>query len=321
MGAGPVRLISARTPDSSLPVWFVDCPRFFRRPGGLYQDQHGQDWPDNLERFALFSQITARFSRGELLKGFRADVLHANDWHSGLATAILGATEGHKPHTVFTLHNFGYQGVFPSSDHCRLGPLPATLDRSGLEFYGQISLLKAGINSSDVLTTVSPTYAKEILTPEYGNGLDGLLRHRSDRLIGILNGADYRIWDPSSDALSPAGFTVRNGSGKRLCKATLQAEFGLDPDPDVPLVAFMSRLNDQKMADIVADTLPEMASRGAQCVIFGGGDRAISEKFNRQAHHYPGLLSARTGYEEKLAHLVLTGSDMLLIPRASNRAG
>jgi starch synthase len=314
MGAGPVRLISGRTPDSGLPIWLVDCPRLYQRGGGPYQDQHGQDWPDNLRRFALFSQIAARFSRGELLEGFHADILHANDWHAGLAPAVLAGTDGRRPATVFTMHNLAFQGVFPALHHSDLGPIPGGLDPRGVEFYGQISLLKAGIYWSDRLTTVSPTYAREILTSDYGYGLDGLLRLRADHLIGILNGADYRIWDPVSDGFIPASFTVRNIRGKRICKAALQTEFGLDPEPEVPIVAYMSRMTDQKMADVVAQSLTEIADSGAQCVIFGDGDRRISDEFDRVARCRAGRVAARTGYEEDLAHLVLAGGDILLHP-------
>jgi starch synthase len=204
--------------------------------------------------------------------------------------------------------------VFPASAQGDSGPLPDRLDPNTFEFYGQISLLKAGISWSDRLTTVSPTYAREILTPEYGCGLDGLLRHRSNDLLGILNGADYHVWDPGSDALIPASFTVRNPAGKRFCKAALQAEFGLNQDADTPIVAFMSRVSDQKMADVVAQSLADIADMGAQCVILGDGDRRISDEFDRVAQRHAGRVSARTGYEETLAHLVLAGGDILLHP-------
>lgn len=314
MGAGPTRLLLGRTPDTGLPVWLVDCPTLFRRPGGPYQDEHGQDWADNLKRFALFGQITARFACGELLERFHADLVHANDWHAGLAPALISAAEGKRPATVFTMHNLAYQGVFPMSGHSELGPLPDALDRGGFEFYGQISLLKTGIYHSDRLTTVSPTYAREILTPDYGCGLDGLLRHRSAHLEGILNGVDYRIWDAASDGHLAANFSVRDLAGKRTCKAALQAEFGLDQDPDAPIVAFMSRITDQKMADIVADVLPRIAHSGAQCVLFGDGDHGISEEFGHAARNHSGRIAARTGYEEPAAHRLIAGADLLLHP-------
>jgi starch synthase len=314
MGAGTARLISGRTPDSGLPLWLVDCPALFARDGGPYQDEHGHDWSDNLHRFGLFSHVAARLARGDLVESFRADLVHAHDWHAGLVPAILAASGGARPATLFTMHNLAYQGVFPAERHPVLAFSPNALGPEGLEFYGRISLLKAGICYSDRLTTVSPTYAREILTPDYGFGLDGLLRRRSADLVGILNGADYRIWDPASDRHIAAGFSMRDLAGKRICKAALKQEFGLERGDEMPIVVFMSRVTDQKMADVVAEILPEIADLGAQCIVFGDGDRAISSAFEAASRARPGRIASRTGYAEPLAHRVLAGGDMLLHP-------
>ena len=219
-------------PDSGHPVWLVDCPTLFNRPGTLYQDQVGVDWPDNAQRFAHLSAVAARLALGELVPEWQADVVHANDWHTGLLPILLGPTRKERPATVFSIHNLAYQGLFPSEVLPSL-PLPDGMFTSeGIEFYGKVSFLKAGIRFSDRITTVSPTYAREILTAEHGCGLDGLLRHRMNSMSGILNGVDYRVWDPTDDQHLPATFRVGDLSGKRVCKAELQRELGARGLPD-----------------------------------------------------------------------------------------
>lgn len=312
MGAGPLRLISARTPDKALPMWLVDCPSLFRRSGGPYQDEHGQDWPDNARRFAIFNHVAARLSLGLLVANWRADIVHANDWHAGLLAAILAGTPGERPATVFTIHNLAYQGRFPAALYPTLG-LPDECFNDGLEFYGSISFLKAGIRYSDRLTTVSPTYAREILTAEYGCGLEGLLRHRAQDLVGILNGADYRIWDPATD-MHIANYNLANIAGKRACKTALQREFGLEANAEAPLIVFMSRITEQKMADVVADALPGIIESGTQCALLGEGDRHIQERFELAARSHPGRIAVRIGYEEPVAHRLVAGGDLLLHP-------
>ena len=314
IGAGPMRLISARTPDTSLPIWLVDCPSLFRRSGGPYQDENGQDWPDNALRFAVFNHIAARLSLGLILANWRADIVHANDWHAGLLPAILAGTSGQRPATVFTMHNLAFQGLFPADLYPQLGLTGDSLIPDGLEFYGNISFLKAGISYSDRLTTVSPTYAREILTAEYGCGLEGLLQRRAKDLVGILNGVDYRIWDPATDAHLPANFNVQNIAGKRVCKTALQAELGLEVDSEAALVVLVSRVTEQKMADVVAETLPRIIENGAQCALLGDGDRLLEERFKLAARHHPGRIAVRIGYEEPLAHRLLAGGDILLHP-------
>lgn len=314
MGAGPMRLVSGFTPDTGLPVWLVDCPPLFRRAGGLYQDEHRQDWSDNLTRFAVFSHVAANLSIGQYVEDWRADIVHAHDWHAGLVPAILDKFPGRKPATIFTMHNLAYQGLFPAVHYPQLNLPDHLFNADGLEFYGQISLLKAGVRYSDRLTTVSPTYAREILTDECGCGLEGLLRYRAEDLVGILNGADYEVWDPATDPHIAANFSVGATAGKRTCKEALQEEFGLRVDADAPLVVFMSRITHQKMADIVAPLLPEFAQRGAQCILFGDGDPQIEEQFALAARRYPQQIAARTGYEEAVAHRLLAGGDILLHP-------
>ncbi len=313
-GVGVTRLIEARMPDTGLPVWLVDCPTLFDRSGGLYQDERGVDWLDNAQRFALFSRVAALIATGDLVPERRADVVHANDWHTGLVPAYLEAHPGERPATLFTIHNLAYQGQFSTTVFPDLG-LPAEIFTSdGIEFYGGVSFLKAGIRYSDHLTTVSRSYAQEIMTPEFGCGLDGLLRQREGHLSGILNGVEYRLWDPACDPHLPAKFGRHDLSGKRACKAALRDELGLAVAPDTPLLVYVSRVTDQKMADTVLDVLPAILERGAQFALLGRGDRRLEFRFQEIAQRFPGKLAARIGYEEPLEHRLHAAADLLLHP-------
>ena len=313
-GVGPLRLISARTPDTGLPIWLVDCPSLFQRPGGPYQDQDRQDWPDNWRRFAVFNHVAAQLSRGHLVRYWQADIVHNNDWPTGLVPAILAETPGQRPATIFTIHNLAYQGLFPADVYPQLGLPDKAFAPDGLEFHGKISFLKAGIRYSDRLTTVSPTYAQEILTADYGCGLEGLLQQRAQNLVGILNGADYEVWDPARDVHLPKTFSAEDMAGKRACKTELQKEFGFKNNLEVPLIVFISRITDQKMADVVAAALPEVIGDGALCVLLGDGERHLEEQFEAAALRYPGRIAFRVGYEEPLAHRLVAGGDILLHP-------
>jgi len=314
MSAGLVRLLSARTPDTFLPIWLVDCPSLFRRSGGPYQDEERQDWPDSAQRFALFNHVAALLSRGQLVENWHADLVHANDWPTGLVPAILIGSPAPRPATVFTIHNLAYQGLFPAALFPLLGLADDAFSPDGLEFHGKISFLKAGIYYSDRLTTVSPTYAREILTAEYGCGLEGLLQRREQDLVGILNGADYQIWDPTTDVNIPRNFSLEDIAGKRACKTALQQEFGLNVDEEAVLVVYISRITDQKMADVVANILPEIIGNGALFVLLGDGERHLEERFARAAQRYPGRIAVHIGYKERLAHRILAGGDILLHP-------
>lgn len=313
-GCGEVRLLAARLPDSAVPVWLVDCPALFDRPGTPYQDQHGCDWPDNAERFCRFNQIAARLALGELVPDWRADLVHANDWHAALVPLLLSRRAGPRLPTVLTIHNLAYQGVFPAESFARLGLPDDPQVHSALEFYGQLSFLKAGIYMANALTTVSPTYAKEIVTPDYGCGLDGLLRQRAHCLTGIMNGANYRVWDPASDSHLSSTYTTRRIAAKRVCKSALQKEMALETRADAPLIAFMSRLAHQKMPDIVLEALPHLLSDGAQFALVAEGDAEYERRFRELAADYPGQVSVHIGYEEPLAHRLLAGADILLHP-------
>jgi starch synthase len=309
----PTQLVSARMPDTGLPVWLVDNPSLFRRSGGPYQDESGQDWPDNARRFSHFSEVVARIAADDAGLDWRPDLVHANDWHTGLVPLLLQDWPA-RPATLFTIHNLAYQGVFPASTLADLALPGDVFTPEGIEFYGQVSFLKAGIRYSDRLSTVSPSYAREIMTPEQGCGLDGLLRARARYLHGILNGVDYRLWNPGDDPHLAEGFTAHDLSGKRACKAELQRELGLDTDPDVPLIVSLSRITHQKMADVVLDALPAILDRPVQFALLGDGDRGMLNRFAEIARNCPGRFAAHSGYTEPGAHRLLAGGDLLLHP-------
>jgi starch synthase len=313
-GHGQIRLISARMPDSGLAVWLVDCPALYDRPGNPYQDEHGEDWADNAQRFAAFCQVTAKLAAGELLADWRADVVHANDWHTGLVPVLLNARADQTPRTLFTIHNLAYQGLFPSSVMPSIGMPGELFTPDGTEFYGKFSFLKAGIRFSERVTTVSPSYAREIMSAEHGCGLDGLLRRRRSRVAGILNGVDYRVWNPPTDCYLPANFGIGDLSGKRVCKAELQRELGLDVDPGIPLVVWLSRITEQKMADVVTDALHMILHRDVQLAVLGEGDPSLEGQLHDAAGHHRGRLAVRIGYDESLAHRFQAGGDLLLHP-------
>jgi starch synthase len=311
--AGTTRLITARMPDSGLPVWLVDTPLLFNRRG-LYQDQNGIDWADNAERFAHLSRIATGIGLGRLALEWRPDVVHANDWHLGLLPAFLHTAQAPRPATLFTIHNLAYQGLFPTSVFPKLGLPSNFLSVDGLEFYGKVSFLKAGICFSDHMTTVSRTYAHEVTTQEFGCGLEGLLRRRKRALSGILNGIDDRIWDPSGDPHLTAPFGRQHLAGKSVCKAALQRELGLAPASDLPLVVYVSRLTEQKMADLVLKSVPDIMRRQVQMAVLGEGDAGLERQFIDLAQLYPGQFAAYIGYEEPLAHRFHAGADILLHP-------
>lgn len=308
------RLWMGRMPHSDIPVILFDAPALFRRLGNPYQDVSGQDWPDNDRRFAAFSRAAARVALGETSLDWRPEIVHANDWHTGLVPAFVRYSGGAMPKTVFTIHNLAFQGNFPLSTFSGLGLPGEVLSPNGIEFFNQVSFIKAGIRYGDRVTTVSPTYAREILTPEYGRGLDGLLRARAADLVGILNGVDYSIWDPAHDTELARRYDANDLTGKDDCKEALRSEMGLAHDDNVPLVAYVNRLTYQKMADVVLEVLPRLAASGVQIVVHGQGNRAFEERFLSAARSYPANIAVRIGYNEAQAHRIIGGCDLSLTP-------
>ena len=311
LGCGEARLLETMLPDTRVPVWLLDCPTLFNRAGGLYQDENGADWSDNALRFGALNHAAAAIGSGALAN-WRPDLIHANDWHAGLIPLLLADQGDDRPATILTIHNLAFQGLFDTAEFGRIGLAPGRFN--DIEFWGRISYLKAGIQGADAITTVSPTYAAEILGADHGCGMDGLLRGKQGTLTGILNGADYGIWDPANDPHLPQSYSARALSGKTASKHALQMEMGLDRDSSTPLMGFMSRLAHQKMPDVVLEALPGLIEDGMQFVLHAAGDRAYENRYEELARAYPGRVAVRIGYEEPLAHRVLAGVDILAHP-------
>ncbi|SBW00337.1 glycogen synthase [uncultured Alphaproteobacteria bacterium] len=314
MGYGAARIVPARMPDSNLDVFLVDCPEAFARPGGPYQDADGRDWPDNARRFALLSRAAALLGVGGGLAGWQPDIVHAHDWQTGLVPVYMRQWGGSTAGSVFTIHNLHYQGVFPPAVLGEIGVDPALFTIDALEYWGNVSLLKAGLVFSDYLTTVSPTYAREIQTEGFGYGLDGVVRWRAQTLRGILNGIDPEIWSPEVDAAIAQPYSVSDVSGKARCKAALQAAAGLAPDAQAPLLGLLGRLVWQKGVDIVLDALPEIVEMGFQVVIQGAGEPALEARCREAAAIFAGKVAAHIGYDETFAHVIEAGADVLAVP-------
>ena len=234
-GAARVELLLAQMPGSGLPVYVIQAPMLYGKAGNPYHDPAGESWPDNLQRFGLLGWVAAQLAAGGLDPAWQPALVHAHDWHAGMACAYLKAHTAPTA-TVFTVHNLAYQGLFPHPDGALLGLSSRYMSSAGLEYHGQISFMKAGLKFADRLTTVSPTYAREITTPAFGCGLDGVLRSRADALTGILNGIDDEEWNPLTDSALAHRYGPRDLKGKALCKRALQAEAGLPVDAQAPLV-------------------------------------------------------------------------------------
>ena len=311
-----VRVCLTRLPGSESLAYLVDHPAFYDRPGNPYAGPDSSDWPDNHRRFGLFGWIAAELARGAD-PGWRPDILHGHDWHTGLAPAYLAArppAAGHVP-TVFTVHNLAYRGPFPGTIFPELALPPEFFSIDGVEFFGTVSFIKAGLFYSDRLTTVSPTYAREIQTPAFGWGLDGLLRARNNVLIGILNGVDPRFWDPRHDKNLPQTYCTEDAAaGKRAAKAVLQRRLGLEPGDGGPLHGAVSRLTPQKGLDLVLAGLPDLVTGGGQLALLGSGDDDLEQAFRAAAEQYRGRVGVAIGYDESLAHLIIGGSDVILVP-------
>lgn len=310
-GWGEARLLDALPPDSGVPIWLIDCPALYNRSGGLYQDETGADWSDNHLRYGLLCHVAAAIAN-EVGSGWLPDVIHANDWHMGLVPLLLRPDTRRRTATILAVHNLGYQGLFDASAFDDLG-LPQTA-RGPLEYYGRLSFLKAGLETADHVATVSPTYASEILTPDYGCGLDGVLRARPAPPVGILNGIDMAVWNPANDPLIPTAYSHDSLQGKLKCKRQLRAELGLADAGETPILAYASRLAHQKMPDVVLEALPRLLAHGVQFALVAEGEPHYAQAFAQLAEQYPGQVSVTLDYDERAAHRLLAGADMLLHP-------
>ncbi|WJW74897.1 glycogen synthase GlgA [Thiohalobacter sp. IOR34] len=309
----PVRILQTHLPGSALKVWLVDAPGCFDRPGNPYVGPDGHDWPDNAQRFARFARAVVELAQDRAGLGWRAELVHTNDWQCGLVPALL-SLEAARPATLFTIHNLAYQGLFDAALLGELGLPPHWWSMEALEFHGRLSFIKGGLVFADRLTTVSPTYAREICTPQFGYGLEGLLRHRQDRLSGILNGADYQHWNPGKDPHLAANYNGRSLAGKAVDKAALQREFGLPERPQTPLLAHIGRLVEQKGVDLILGALPRLMEEDVQLVVLGSGEAQLEAALREAQAAHPQRIGVRIGYDEPLAHRIEAGADLFLMP-------
>ena len=307
--------------EKGLTAYFVEQPDFFDR-AALYQENN-VSYADNAERFIFFSKCVAHLAR---YLPWRADIVHVHDWQAGLVPALMlhqsrAEGWGSPPPTCLTIHNLAYQGTFPGNAFA-LTNLPLDFfSMDGVEFYGHLNCLKAGIVYADVLTTVSPRYAREITTEEFGYGLDGLLRQRWKQFVGILNGVDYEEWDPAHDAFLPRAYTLTRLTGKAICKLALQKELGLPEGRDVPLFGTISRLAEQKGVDIQLGALEEMLNANMQFVLLGSGSSAYEKGYSELARRFPSKVAARVNYDEGLAHRIEAACDFYIMPSRFEPSG
>ena len=308
---GSARLLSGKA--GHLELFVLDAPHLYDRPGNPYTAPSGADWPDNAFRFAALGKIAAAIGRG-LVPGFVPDVVHTHDWQAGLTAAYLHYSHEARPATVVTVHNLAYQGQFPAKLIGALELPPEALTFNGIEHYGAIGFLKAALQLSDGITTVSPTYAIEIQRPETGMGFDGLLRERSARLRGILNGIDTEVWNPADDSRLAVNYNARGLYARAANKEPLQHALGLNPEPDTLVAGIISRLSWQKGLDLLLDNLPVLLEEGMQLAVLGEGDPEIKARFRAAAQGFPGRVGVCIGYDETLAHRIQGGSDVLLVP-------
>jgi len=313
-GAARITLRLGQMPYSKVPVYIVDAPYLFRRPGSPYQSSDGSEWPDNLQRFGLLGWAGAHLASGELDPSWVPNVLHAHDWHAAMSCAYLSAHPSTGVATVFTVHNLAYQGLFPSGDFPLLGLPSRFMSSNGLEFHQQLSFMKAGLKFARRVTTVSPTYAKEMATHEFGFGLDGVIRGRGADVSGVLNGVDGTVWNPAADPGIATRYSAEQLEGKARCKLALQTELGLAPRADAPVFGVVSRLTSQKGLDLVLATLPSLVRQGGQLALQGSGDSPMEAAFSAAAKAFPGEVAVRIGYDESLAHRLIAGADAILVP-------
>jgi starch synthase len=308
---GEAHIIAAKA--AGLDLFVIDAPHLFARDGDPYRRPDGHEWPDNAFRFAALSRVATLLAQG-LVEGYRPDVVHAHDWQAGLVPAYLHYAETTGPATVMTIHNIAFQGRFPAYLLAQLGLPAAAYAIDGVEYYGEIGYLKAGLYFADRITTVSPTYAVEIRTPSGGMGLDGLLRSRADVLSGIVNGIDTTVWDPAEDPHLAARFDVDRLSQRVANKTALQTRFSLEVDAARPLFGVISRLSAQKGIDLVLAALPALLGGGAQLVVLGSGDASVEADLRAAAATNSHRIGVELGYDEALAHLMQGGCDALLMP-------
>jgi len=301
------------TLPSGVPLYIFDCPEMYLRGGGAYQDEHGYDWADNAQRFGLFSKIAALMGSADTPLRWKPEVVHCNDWQSGLVPAYLQYAKD-PASCLVTVHNLAFQGIFPADLIPELGLPWDCFKPDGVEFYGNLSFLKAGLFYAKHISTVSPSYAREIQADALGFGLQGLLSHRHESLTGILNGIDIKEWNPAADSYLLHPYDIDDLSGKSANKRELQKRLGLRVDSEIPLFGLVSRFSHQKGLDVVLEVAKKLIAMPAQLVVLGSGDTEMQRAALSLAHHHSGKIAAYVGFDEGLSHLIEAGADIFLMP-------
>ncbi len=309
----PVRLMQTTLPGTRVPVWLVDCPEFFNRPGNPYLDESGDPWPDNALRFMVFSRLICSIALNQCGLNWQPDIVHCNDWQTGLVPALL-EEEKSRPATVFTIHNLAYQGVFDRNTFEQMQLTDYFWHYERLEYYNHFSFIKGGLVYADRINTVSPKYAQEIQTPEFGHGMQDLLLHRSNKLSGIINGIDIKTWNPGTDEHLAKKYNRNNIKDKINNKRALQTHYSLPVDDKVLLLGLVSRLAEQKGIDILLSIIPEVINHPVQLVILGSGEKSYEQALKKTSLKFPKQVSVQIGYDESLAHLIEAGSDVFVMP-------
>ncbi len=312
-GSKSPSLLTGNLPGADVPVYGLIHEAYFGRTGNPYLGPDGKPWPDNAERFSLLCHVAVDMAMNRLGLDWKPDVVHCNDWQTGLIPALLN-DEPQRPATVFTIHNLAYQGVFPHETFVRLRLPSRFWSPTALEFYDQLSFIKGGLVFSDRISTVSPTYAEEIQGQEFGCGLEGLLSHRKNRLSGILNGIDMDAWNPAQDPYLPIHFDIRSLKKRQNLKAELQKNFSLPVNPDIPLLAWVGRLVEQKGTDLLLEIMPRLMSLPLQIAMIGSGDTRYEQSLQHWGKLFPDRFAIRLGYDEAGARLVEAGTDLFLMP-------
>jgi starch synthase len=304
----PFRLLAGIMPGGMTPVYVIECPDLYEREGNPYQDEHGKNFTDNVLRFGLLSKVAAKFGQHHFL--FKPDIIHCNDWQAGLVPAFLKFSTHSHAKTVMSVHNMAYQGIFSPEVLEHLGLPAESFSVDGLEYYGKISFLKAGLVYADWLTTVSPNYAKDIQTKAYGCGLEGVLKKRNNQLTGLLNGIDTTTWNPKTDPYLKHHYSSHNLANKALNTKALRTKLKLAFAKKVPLIGMITRITEQKGIDLVIPLIPQIIKAGAQMVILGSGDKALESQLQELAETHSKNISVNFGYDEELAHQIEAGADI-----------
>lgn len=309
-----VRLLSAKMPGTEVPLYVLDAPHFYCRVAGPYQYHLGGDWPDNPMRFGILSKVAAMLGSSASPVNWQAELVHCNDWQTGLVPVYLHLEQEPRAKTVMAIHNIAFQGNFDREWTKHLHLPQVLYQMHGIEFHGHLSFLKAGLQYADRIVTVSPTYAHEIQATEMGYGMQGLLTVRRAQVSGILNGIDENEWDPSSDPHLGAHYDVDDLSGKAEVKLALQQRLGLDVNAQAPLLGVVSRLTYQKGLDLLLECLPTLLDSGAQLAVLGSGDAEFERRYQLLAQRYSGRVSVTTRFDEPLSHQIMAGADIFLMP-------